>query len=228
MHTKSRRSGGMSRGFGLLVTWAALLGGMTMASGCPTSKPSSLTVPLQLRTTQMPNAVVSFAQTPGRVYVAPVQDGRTEKDRIGENRENTPPTPVYGDSSPTEFVRTAVVEQLKNDGVTIVQSADGADAVLAMTLNRFWAQESPNYDAQVILAVEVRNRGGAALWSGTTSGHDGTFGRSLSAENYQQVLSNALANAVSGLVAKPQFQEALRPQAQPAHAPARAKKHQKP
>src|SRR5205814_1668667 len=64
MHTNSRRSGETSRGFGLLVTWAALLGGMTIVSGCPTNKPSSLTVPLQLRTTQMPNGVVSFAQTP--------------------------------------------------------------------------------------------------------------------------------------------------------------------
>jgi hypothetical protein len=228
MTTIDRRSGAASRGAGRIATWAALLSGITLVSGCPTKNPSSLTVPLQLRTTQMPNAMVSFAQSPGRVYVAPVQDGRTEKDRIGENRENTPPTPIYGDSSPTEFVRAGVIEQLKNDGVTIVQSADGADAVLAMTLNRFWAQESPNYDAQVILAVEVRGRGGAALWSGTASGHDGTFGRSLSAENYQQVLSNALANAVSGLVAKPQFQEALQPHAQAAHAPARAKKHQKP
>ena len=66
------------------------------------------------------------------------------------------------------------------------------------------------------------------MWSGTASGHDGTFGRSLSAENYQQVLSNAVVNAVSGLVAKPQFQEALRPHAAAAHAPAHAKKAKKP
>ena len=217
MTVTNRSCRGTSRGRRPIATWTALLSAMTIASGCPTNKPSSLTVPLQLRATQVPTAV-SFSQTPGRVYVAPVQDGRTDKDRIGENQENTPPTPIYGDSSPTEFVRAAVAEQLKN----------GADAVLAMTLNRFWAQESPNYDAQVVLAVEVRSRSGAALWSGTASGHDGTFGRSLSAENYQQVLSNAVVNAVSGLVAKPQFQEALRPHAAAAHAPAHAKKAKKP
>ena len=227
MAMTDRLSGGTNRGVGLIAVWTALLGAMTIASGCLTNKPSSLTVPLQLRTTQVP-AAVSFTQTPGRVYVAPVQDGRTDKDRIGENQENTPPTPIYGDSSPTEFVRAAVAEQLKNDGVTVVPSADGADAVLAMTLNRFWAQESPNYDAQVVLAVEVRSRSGATVWSGTASGHDGTFGRSLSAENYQQVLSNAVVNAVSGLVAKPQFQEALRPHAEAAHAPGHAKKPKKP
>ena len=227
MTVTNRSCRGTSRGRRPIATWTALLGAMTIASGCPTNKPSSLTVPLQLRATQVPTAV-SFSQTPGRVYVAPVQDGRTDKDRIGENQENTPPTPIYGDSSPTEFVRAVVAEQFNNNGVTVVASADGADAVLAMTLNRFWAQESPNYDAQVVLAVEVRSRSGAALWSGTASGHDGTFGRSLSAENYQQVLSNAVVNAVSGLVAKPQFQEALRPHAAAAHAPAHAKKAKKP
>jgi hypothetical protein len=227
MTAMHRRLDGTSRRSGSIAAWATLLGALTLASGCPTNKPSSLTVPMQLRVTQVP-AAVSFSQTPGRVYVAPVQDGRTDKDRIGESQESTPPIPIYGDSSPTEFVHAAVTEQLKNDGVTVVPSADGADAVLALTLNRFWAHESPNYDAQVVLAVEVRSRGGASVWSGTATGHDGTFGRSLSAENYQQVLSNATANAVSGLVAKPQFQEALRPHALAAHAPAHGKKQKKP
>jgi len=183
-------------------------------TGCSMRHASSLTVPLELRTTQVPNAAISLPQGQGRVFVAAVQDGRTVKDRIGENREGSPPIPILADSSPTEFVRNAVIEQFRNDGLSVVETGDAADSIVTMTLTRFWAEESPNYDAQVVLGVEVRSKTGSVLWSGNASGSDGTFGRSLSVENYQQVFSNALVNAVSSLVAKPQFQQALTVQAQ--------------
>ena len=202
---------------------AGVLGSVVVVAGCAGMRhPTSVTVPLVLRPTEVPNAAVSMPHGQGRVHVAAVQDGRAEREKIGENRENSPPVPILADSSPTEFVRAALVEQLKNSGVKVAEGSDAADFTLAVTLTRFWAEESPNYDAQVMLAAEVRTRGGAAVWSGTASGHDGTFGRSLSAENYQQVLSNALVNAIASLTAKPQFQEALIPR-EPQPRPRRAR-----
>jgi hypothetical protein len=205
-----RRGTGVSRV--LTVAVLGCLGVMaTLGTGC-VHHASSLTVPLELRATQVPNAATSMPQGLGRAYVPAVQDARAQQDRIGENRENSPAIPVYAASSPTVFVRETLIEQLKTNGIPVAESAAAADAIVVVTLNRFWAEESPNYDAQVVLAVEVRGKGGAVLWSGTASGNDGTFGRSLSVENYQQVLSNALVNAVAVLVAKPQFQQALAPQ----------------
>ena len=203
-----------------MLGWLGMVA--AVGSGC-VPRASSLTVPLELRPTQVANAATTAMQGRGRVYVPAVQDARPQQDRIGENRESSPAIPIYAGSSPTLFVREALIEQLKANGVAVADSANAADAIVVVTLNRFWAEESPNYDAQIVLAVEVRGRDGAVRWSGTTSGNDGTFGRSLSAENYQQVLSNALVNAVAVLVAKPQFQQALvaRPRAQPAQAPRR-------
>jgi hypothetical protein len=200
---------------GLTAVALSCLGAMaTLGTGC-VHHASSLTVPLELRATQVPNAATSMPRGLNRLYVPAVQDARPQQDRIGENRESSPPTPVYAASSPTVFVRDALVEQLKANAIPVVDSAAAADTIVTITLNRFWAEESPNYDAQVVLAVEVRDKRGAAVWSGTASGTDGTFGRSLSVENYQQVLSNALMNAIAALIAKPQFQQALAPQPEP-------------
>ena len=176
---------------------------------CVSHRPSSLTVPLELRPTDLPNGAISLPTNPGKVYIAQVIDNRDHKDRIGDNLEEATPVPIYADSNPTEFVRRSISDQLKGDGVNITNNPMEADLTMTVTLNRFWVAESPNYEANIAIAVELKGRGDMSVYNGLATGHDSTFGKSLSVENYQQVLSNAMVNVVAGLVAKPDFQKAL-------------------
>jgi hypothetical protein len=57
--------------------------------------------------------------------------------------------------------------------------------------------------------MDVTNIGGRILWSGTAFGSDGTFGRSYTADNYNQIFSNAARKLADGLVRDPEFQRAV-------------------
>ncbi|MBV8779936.1 MAG: hypothetical protein JO353_00930, partial [Phycisphaerae bacterium] len=112
--------------------------------------------------------------------------------------------------SPSTYVHDAVVSQLRSNGINVVDSPEEADRVLKLTLVRFWVVENPNYHGVVQLNGSLTDRNGAnLLWNGGSEGDDSTFGRSLSAENYNQVLSNATSKAAANLLKQPVFMQSM-------------------
>jgi hypothetical protein len=55
----------------------------------------------------------------------------------------------------------------------------------------------------------VIDRSGKTLWKGLVSGDATRFGRSYKAENYYEVLSDAVVNTVSSMLQAADFQKAL-------------------
>ena len=198
---------------------AATLGALLLlplaAGGC-FNKPSSVAVPLKFRPTSQLNMNAFAGELPqASVHVAPVGDARDDRDRIGENLENRVPIPVYaaGGAAPPQFVHDVMRELFGRAGVALAHDRGVADRVVAADLRRFWTQETTTYEAEVRATVAVQDAQGRQLWQGTVNGTAERFGRSLKAENYQEVFSDATIKLVEGLLSNPGFQAALRGEA---------------
>lgn len=200
--SKFRRAGRV----GLVCGWFVLAAAFVL--GCdPTRR-----IPLAYKPTQMhANAVMAPAGSPAICVV--VTDGRSgDPAKIGENQEGRKPVNILArpESPPTKVIQDAFSSELTQKGYKVVADPAGAGRVLQVKLMRFWAQESPSYEAQVLTETSiVAKPTGRVLWTGTLSGDDSTFGRSFSTENYNQVLSNSTIEMVAQAMTKPEFQSAL-------------------
>jgi hypothetical protein len=179
------------------------------AGGC--RKPSSVAVPLKFRPTSQLNMNTFAGSLPeSSAHVGPVADARDNRDQVGENLENTRPIPVFAQGTePTLFVQNALRDLMSRSGVKVTEDRAAADRVLVTDLHRFWTQETSTYESEVRATVTVQDRGGRQLWKGTVNGTAERFGRSLKAENYQEVFSDAMVNMVEGLLNNPGFRAAL-------------------
>jgi hypothetical protein len=195
----------------LTGAFAALLGVYTGCGGGGGGGPVS--VPLQYRPTHAePLTGTSINAADVKVHLAQVVDKRQDKETIGQNVEDDDkaPVPVYAaDTTPGEFVRQVMEDELKNFGVELVDAPEAADRIIAIDLNKFWCEEGNNYRAEVRGTAEVRNKGGSSLWKGPIGGDGRTFGRSLSPTNYNEALSDATRRTVGSLIGNPGFAKAL-------------------
>jgi len=216
MDTTTRFGCRLGRRAALSAAGLALVGLLGLAGfggGC--NKPTSLSVPMNFRpkTTLNTNAVAGRLPTGGsaKVYIAPVEDKRSEKqDLIGENLENTNPVPVYpADKKPTEFVRDVIQQDLQASGVQIASDPTAATRIIDVELTRFLVQENPGYKGEVRAMVKVSDPSGRQLFSGPFSGSSSGFGRSLSAENYQEQMSDSVRDLTNGMLNNPNFIQSL-------------------
>jgi hypothetical protein len=188
-------------------------------SGC--ARRASLTVPLKFRpTSQLKMAAFAGEIPDASVYVGAVNDVRVKNDRIGENLEEDKPVPVFaGGVEPAEFVRSTLRDLLSRAGLPLMADPGGAERVLVSDLHYFWTQETSTYETEVRLTLTVRDRAGRQLWKGTVNGTAERFGRSLKAENYQEVFSDAMVDLVQSLLGNQSFRDALKRGAKPAAGP---------
>ena len=197
------------------LAFAAVL--LACAGGCG-KKASSVTVPMKFRPTSQMNMNAFAGDLPeSTVFVGQVTDARDRQEQVGENLEEENPVPVFASGTePTEFVRGVMTSLLTRAGLQVGQDEGQADRVLLTDLHHFWTQETNTYEAEVRATVTVQDRGGRQLWKGTVNGTAERFGRSLKAENYQEVFSDAALKMVEGLLNNAGFRAALGKDAQPA------------
>jgi hypothetical protein len=157
----------------------------------PTSK-------LQLGTTEMTGSTVTIGH---------FTDVRDNKEAIGENREEDETRAVTTTDDVGTFVAVHLRQLFDEAGVKTVDSHG------AVTINgevrKFFVRESNTYKSEVELQLIVSDPDGKTLWKGLASGEAKRFGRSYKAENYYEVLSDALVNTVSSMLQAAQFQRAL-------------------
>jgi hypothetical protein len=187
------------------------------AGGCFAKKPASVTVPLSFRPTsqlKMGAFAGDLPDTP--VHVGTVNDARDKKDQVGENLENKTPIPVLaGNVEPTQFIHDTTRDLLRRAGLQVSDDQAAAERVLVTDLQHFWVKETNTYEAEVRATITVQDKGGRQLWKGTTNGTAERFGRSLKAENYQEVFSDATVDLVQNLLGNPGFRAALKRDARP-------------
>jgi hypothetical protein len=163
-------------------------------------------IPLQWRpTSDLRLGALEMSQA--SIHFEGFQDARQNKEAIGENLEDDQPKPVTTGDDVGAFVGNHMRELFEHAGLKTV---DGNAAVtIKGEVKQFFVRETSSYKSEVAVHVTVLGSGGKTLWSGTASGDATRFGRSYKAENYYEVLCDALVNAVSSMLQSPQFQKAL-------------------
>ena len=153
---------------------------------------------LQLGTTQM---------TASTVTIAPFTDGRDNKELIGENREDDTPKPVTTTDDVGTFVSTNIRQLFDQAGVKTVDS--NGEVIIKGEVKKFFVREESTYKSTVEIHLTVIDQDGKTLWNGLASGEATRFGRSYQAENYYEVLSDAVVNTVSSMLQAADFRKAM-------------------
>jgi hypothetical protein len=183
---------------------ASLLLGVSLAASSKTKLLEGIplqwrpTSDLRLGTTQM---------TASPVTVAPFTDGRDNKEAIGENREDHDPKPVSTSDDVGTFVSTHIRQLFDQAGIKTVDS-NGAVTIKG-DVKKFFVREGNTYKSEVAIHLTVIDQDGKTLWNGLASGEATRFGRSYKAENYYEVLSDAVVNTVSSMLQAADFQKAI-------------------
>lgn len=171
------------------------------------SKPPPLEhIPLQWRPTS--NLRLGTTQmTATTVTIGSFTDGRDNKEAIGENSEDKEPKPVTTGDDVGAFVGVHIRQLFEEAGIKTVDS-DGAVTVKG-EVKKFFVREENTYKSEVAVQLTVTDPDGKTLWKGLASGEATRFGRSYKAENYYEVLSDAVVNTVSSMLQAAEFQRAL-------------------
>ncbi len=166
-------------------------------------------IPLQWKPTSQ-LSLAGVAQTsPTPIQFESFKDTRAKADLIGENHEDDdkPPKPVTTSDDVGAFVSAHMRELFNKAGLNTVDS-NGA-VIVKGEVQQFFVEETSTYQAQVVVHLTLVDRNGKTLWSGTASGDQKRFGRSYRAENYYEVLSDAVVNTTSSMLQSSEFQKAL-------------------
>jgi hypothetical protein len=139
-------------------------------------------------------------------------DERDEK-TIGKNTERHIHT-EKGDeawtvSTPDDvgaFFTDSLRALLARNGVPTV--AEGATRVLKGEVKRFFVTEGNRYQGDVVVHFVLEDGAGKTLWQGVSEGHVTRFGGFYKPENYQEALSDAFAEAVTGVLGNQSFLQA--------------------
>lgn len=166
-------------------------------------------VPLQWKpTSDLRLGSMELAQTP--IQFETFKDVRDKPDLIGENREDEDKgriKPVTTSDDVGAFVSAHMSDLFKKAGLNVVDSNGGV--LIKGEVRQFFVRETSTYQSEVAVHLAIVGRNGATLWSGVASGDATRFGRSYKAENYYEVLSDAVVNAVSSIAQSGEFQKAL-------------------
>ena len=163
-------------------------------------------IPLQWR----PTSDLRLGSTPmpaSTVTIAPFTDGRDNKEVIGENQEEKLPKPVTTRDDVGIFVSSHIRRLLDQAGVKTVDG--NGEVTIKGEVKKFFAREESTYKSTVEVHLTVIDQDGKTLWNGLGSGEATRFGRSYKAENYYEVLSDAVVNTVSSMLQAADFRDAM-------------------
>jgi hypothetical protein len=189
-----------------------LLASMLLAIAVMASATTKLleNIPLQWRpTSQLRLGTTQMIAS--SVTIAPFTDGRDDEAAIGENREDNAPKPVTTGDDVGAFVSTRMRQLFDEAGMKTVDG-DGK-VVINGEVKKFFVREESTYKSVVEIQLTVLGESGKVLWKGLASGEATRFGRSYKAENYYEVLSDAVVNTVSSMLQAAEFQKAMAGQA---------------
>jgi Uncharacterized lipoprotein len=183
---------------------ASLLLGVSLAAASKTKLLEH--IPLQWRpTSDLRLGTVQMSASP--VTIAVFTDDRDNKEVIGENTEDNEPKPVTTSDDVGAFVSTHIRQLFDQAGIKTVDS-NGAVTIKG-EVKKFFVREGNTYKSEVAIHLTVVDQEGKTLWNGLASGEATRFGRSYRAENYYEVLSDAVVNTVSSMLQAADFQKAI-------------------
>jgi hypothetical protein len=166
---------------------------------------------LALRFTPKENVTANLPSTdtarPVRtIDVMALIDVRELSDRslVGENRERKTPRPIKATTSVAEFATEVLQRCLSEWGVRL----GAGDLVLRGEITNLLVTEDQTYSTASAIRFRLEDQTGMVVWEGIASGDAHQWGRSFSAENYNEQISDALKKTFASLVSNPGFQKA--------------------
>jgi hypothetical protein len=142
-----------------------------------------------------------------KVHIDPLVDTRRNQSLVAENREHADVRPMTTSSDVAAFVTDHLKEIVHGAGLDIVDG--GADLNISGEIRQFFVTETGTYQGEISLLLHVKDSAGKELWTGVVSGGATRWGRSYSAANYCEVMSDMLLQAAYNLLSNTQFHAAL-------------------
>ena len=182
------------------------LGGFTAADAADKLE----NIPLEWRPTSpmSERAPVDLKGLEGvKLQIDPFTDKREDPALIGRNTKKVPLRKVTTNEDVARFVTYRMKSLMTGLGLKVVES--GGDVILKGEIRKFFVEDASRYNAEVELQATLTDADGKILWAVATSGSSSRFGISYKADNYYEVLSDALIGATHELVHNPGFRKAL-------------------
>jgi len=142
-----------------------------------------------------------------KLQIDPFADGREDPGLIGRNMNSVPHRKVSTTDDVARFVTYQVKLLMSGVGVKVVES--GGDVIMKTDIKKFFAEEANRYNGEVELQAAFTDASGKVLWAVATTGTSSRFGRAYKADNYYEVLSDALIGAIHQLVQNPGFYKVM-------------------
>jgi hypothetical protein len=140
--------------------------------------------------------------SPERIYFEDVDDTRSRPKEIGENKEDKgKPIKILTsrDDGVGQFTLSVLKTEFQEKGFKVESSPNEASKIVSTALLKFWTLEESNYNTEIQLRVEVREKKGDPFFKKTYSSKGTNRGRSLSEGNYNECISDALARLTDDL-----------------------------
>ncbi len=144
------------------------------------------------------------------VQVEPFTDTRENPKLIGKNVEDEDKGRVLEVTTRDEvgpWIADRMAWSLQQFGIDTTDK--GATAVVKGEVLRFLVTESNTYASDLGVKITLETPAGKTLWTGIANGSATRFGRSYKAENYYEVLSDAVLEATHDLLTNSGFRAAL-------------------
>lgn len=142
-----------------------------------------------------------------KLQVEPFTDRREDPASIGRNVNKVPVRKVTTKDDVPRFVTYHVKSLLAGLSLDVVES--GGAVIMNGEVKKFFAEEANRYNATVELRITLSDPAGKVLWVVETTGTSSRFGIGYKADNYYEVLSDALVGAVHELASNANFKKTL-------------------
>ena len=142
-----------------------------------------------------------------KLQIDPFTDKREDPAFIGNSMNKVPYRKVTTNEDVARFVTYQFKLLMSALGIKVVES--GGDVILKSDIRKFFVEETNRYNADVELQAIFTDPDGKILWAVATTGTSSRFGIWYKADNYYEVLSDALIGATHELVRNPGFRKAL-------------------
>ena len=143
-----------------------------------------------------------------KVGMKPLVDLRKDKTFVGENREKSYSRYVTTTDDVPALLTSRVLDLMKEAGLPISDKVEGANIVLTGEILRYGVTETQTYKGELRLLLEIHS-GDKSVWKGVVVGRASRFGRSYKPDNYQEVLSDVVVEAVSRMLSDQTFLRVL-------------------
>lgn len=153
-----------------------------------------------------------------QIQIVPFANACSDKTLIGENREDKTSKTIRTNADIAAFVTDHTKDILKGLGFPFTDKPEQANAILSGEVLSFGVVERDTYVGDVRIKLIIR-KGGELVWEGLALGQATRFGRSYKLENYYEVLTDSLLEAIARMAASQTFLDGLSGKAAGAPAP---------